>query len=55
MGFFGGNVVDPSKSSKQVSADLVSLVFSAASILKASFVIEDCLRPPGSLSLPTYE
>jgi len=36
-------------------ADLASQVFSAVSILKASFVIETCLRPPGSLSLPTYE
>jgi len=34
---------------------LASLVFLAGSFLKASFVIEACLRPPGSLVLPTYD
>ena len=35
--------------------DLASLVFLAGSILKAGFIIEACLRPPGSLVLPDYD
>jgi len=35
--------------------DSIGLVFLAVSILKASFIIENCLRPPGRLALPTYD